>query len=164
MLPQRHVQDPDHSARSAGGRLHLNTHTPVTQQSQDGLTMPLCRHSVGIYQKMSSHATHHGTLGQSSQLAEHCWVHSYPPPRNPHPQRPPVPNQPNEVVVDFKQNISSSPLYSCWFCLQNKTVLLLCAALPAVVSQGLLWTLSLIVQTYVPFLYRRYGLPTTLQG
>ena len=28
MLPQQHVKDPGHSARSAGGRLQLNTHTP----------------------------------------------------------------------------------------------------------------------------------------
>ena len=28
MLPQQHVEDPVHSAKSAGGRLQLNTHTP----------------------------------------------------------------------------------------------------------------------------------------
>ena len=28
VLPQSHVKDPSHSARSAGGRLHLNTHAP----------------------------------------------------------------------------------------------------------------------------------------
>ena len=28
LLPQQHVKDPDHSAKSAGGRLQLNTHTP----------------------------------------------------------------------------------------------------------------------------------------
>ena len=32
MLPQWHVKDPDHSAKNAGGRLHLNTHTPLTQR------------------------------------------------------------------------------------------------------------------------------------
>ena len=31
MLPQWHAKDPRHSAKSAGGRLHLNTHTPLTQ-------------------------------------------------------------------------------------------------------------------------------------
>ena len=31
MLPQWHIKDPGHSAKSAGGRLHLNTHTPLTQ-------------------------------------------------------------------------------------------------------------------------------------
>ena len=28
VLPQKHVKDPGHSARSARGRLQLNTHTP----------------------------------------------------------------------------------------------------------------------------------------
>ena len=28
MLPQQHVKDPGHSAKSAGGRLQLNMHTP----------------------------------------------------------------------------------------------------------------------------------------
>ena len=28
MLPQQHMKDPCHSAKSAGGRLQLNTHTP----------------------------------------------------------------------------------------------------------------------------------------
>ena len=28
VLPQKHVKDPGHSAKSAGGRLQLNTHTP----------------------------------------------------------------------------------------------------------------------------------------
>ena len=32
--------------------------------------MPLCRHSVGIYQETSSHATCQGTLSKLSQLAE----------------------------------------------------------------------------------------------
>ena len=27
VLPQQHVKDPGHSAKSAGGRLQLNTHT-----------------------------------------------------------------------------------------------------------------------------------------
>ena len=49
VLLQWHVKDPGHSAKSAGGRLHLNMHTPLTQWSQSGLTMPLSRHSVGTY-------------------------------------------------------------------------------------------------------------------
>ena len=36
-----HVKDPGHSAKSAGGRLHLNTHTPQTHRSRSGLTMLL---------------------------------------------------------------------------------------------------------------------------
>ena len=31
VLSQWHVKDPDHSAKSAGGRLHLNTHASLTQ-------------------------------------------------------------------------------------------------------------------------------------
>ena len=47
VLPQWLVKDPGHSAKSAGGRFQLNTHTPLTQRSRRGLTMPLSRHSVG---------------------------------------------------------------------------------------------------------------------
>ena len=43
------VERKSHSAHSAGGRLHLSTHTPLTHWSRSGLTM-LCRHSVGICQ------------------------------------------------------------------------------------------------------------------
>ena len=73
VLPQRHVKDPDHSAKSAGGRLHLNTHTPLTQRGRSGLTMPLSRYSVGTIQETSSHATRHEILGHSrlSSLS-HC--------------------------------------------------------------------------------------------
>ena len=74
MLPQWHVKDPDHSAQSAGGRLHLNKNTPLTQQSRSGLIKPLSRHSVGTYQESSSHTTRQGTLSQSSQLAEPLWT------------------------------------------------------------------------------------------
>ena len=72
VLPPWHVKDPSHSAKSAGGRLHLNTHIPLTQRSRSGLTMLLSRQSVGIHHETSSHAAHRGTLAwsQSSQLAE----------------------------------------------------------------------------------------------
>ena len=36
VLPQWHVKDPGHCAKSAGGRLHLNTHTPLTQRRRGG--------------------------------------------------------------------------------------------------------------------------------
>ena len=73
MLPQWHVKDPDHFAKSADGRFYLNTHTPLAHRSRSGLTMPLSRQSVGIYQATSSHATCQGTLGYSrlSSLS-HC--------------------------------------------------------------------------------------------
>ena len=68
VLSQRHVKDHGHSAKSVSGRLQLNTHTPLTQQSRSGLTMPVYSHSVG-YQETSSQATHQGTLG-------HCHLSS----------------------------------------------------------------------------------------
>ena len=46
VLPGWHIKDPGQSVKSAGGRFHLNTHTPLTQRSQSGLTMPLSRYSV----------------------------------------------------------------------------------------------------------------------
>ena len=64
VLLQWHVKDPGHCAKSEGGRLHPNKHTPLTQRSRNGLTMQLSRHSVGIYLE-SSHATRQGTLGHS---------------------------------------------------------------------------------------------------
>ena len=72
-LPQWHLKDPGHSVKSAADRLHLHTHTPLTQQSWSELTMPLSRQSVGIYQETSSHETRQGTLGHSrlSLLSHH---------------------------------------------------------------------------------------------
>ena len=69
LLPQWHVKDPGHFAKSAGGRLPLNTHTPLTQRSRSGLTIL----SVGTYPETRSHATCHGTFGHSrlSSLS-HC--------------------------------------------------------------------------------------------
>ena len=65
VLPQGHVKDPGHSANGAGGRLHLKTHTPSTQRSRSGLTMPLSRHSVGTCPETHSHATCQETFGHS---------------------------------------------------------------------------------------------------
>ena len=73
MLPQWHLKDPGHSAKSAGGRLRLNTQTPLTRQSRSELTVPLFRHSVGTYPETSSHATCQETFGHGrlSPLS-HC--------------------------------------------------------------------------------------------
>ena len=73
MLPQWHVKDSGHSVKSTDGRLHVNMHTPLTHRSRSGLTMPLCRHSVGTYQETSSRATRRETLSHShlSSLS-HC--------------------------------------------------------------------------------------------
>ena len=73
VLLQWHIKDPDHSAKSVGGSLHLNMHTPLPQRNQSGLTMPLSRHSVGTYQETSSHVIRQGTLGHSClSLLSHC--------------------------------------------------------------------------------------------
>ena len=62
-----YVKDPGHSAKSADGRLHVTTHTTLTQRSRNGLTMPISRHSVGTYPETSSHATRQRTRGHSRQ-------------------------------------------------------------------------------------------------
>ena len=65
VLPWQHVKDSSHSAKSAGGRLHLNMHTLFNQQSRRGLTM-LSRHCVG-------HSSGN-TRPQSSKLAGPLWT------------------------------------------------------------------------------------------
>ena len=75
MLLQWHVKDPGHSVIRAGGRLHLHMQAPLTQPCQSGLTMPLSRHRVGIYQETSLHlhTTHWETLSHSRlSLLSHC--------------------------------------------------------------------------------------------
>ena len=73
MLPQWHIKDPGHSAKSAGGRLHLNMHTPLTQWCRSGLTMRLSRHTMGTYPE-----TIHKQLvrehSHSHQLTEPLWT------------------------------------------------------------------------------------------
>ena len=67
------MKDPGHSAKSASGRLQLNSHTPLTQRSQSGLTIPLCRHSVGTYPETRAHETCQGTFGHSRlSWLSHC--------------------------------------------------------------------------------------------
>ena len=75
VLPKWHVKDPSHCAQSAGGRLHLNTHTPLTQRSRSGLIMLLCTHSVGTYMGnvLTRNSSGNARL-QSSQLAEPMWT------------------------------------------------------------------------------------------
>ena len=61
------------SSKRADGRLNLNSHTPLTQRSRSGPTMPLCRHGVGTYQEKSSHATRQGTPSHSRfSSLNHC--------------------------------------------------------------------------------------------
>ena len=75
VLPQWHVKVPCHSAKSADGRLHLNTHTPLTKRSRSRLIMPLSRHSVGTYPDTGWHATRQNTFSHNRpQLAEPLWT------------------------------------------------------------------------------------------
>ena len=76
VLAQWHVKDPGHSAIGAGGRLHLNTPTPLTQQSRNGMTM-LSRHSLGTLQgKRLTRNSPGTTQPRSSQLAKPLWTDS----------------------------------------------------------------------------------------
>ena len=72
VLQQWHLKDPGHSAKSAGGRLHLNIHTPLTQQSRSGLTVPLSWHNVSG--KRAHTQLIRNTWSQSYQLAEPLWT------------------------------------------------------------------------------------------
>ena len=73
VLPQKHVKDNCHSAKIAGGRLHVNMHTSLTQRSQSRLTMPLSLHSVGTYLETSWHATCQETFSHSNlSPLSHC--------------------------------------------------------------------------------------------
>ena len=75
MLPQWHVKGPGHSDKSAGGRLHINTRTHLTQRSRSGHTMPLSRQSVGIYQENELTRSSSGNIQpQSSRLTEPLWT------------------------------------------------------------------------------------------
>ena len=62
-------------AKSAGGWLHLNTHTLMTRRSRSGLTM-LSKHSVGTYQGNKLTCNSSGITPQMSQLAEPLWTDS----------------------------------------------------------------------------------------
>ena len=54
-------------------QVNLNMNKSLMQRSRSGLTMPLCRHSVGSYQKTSSLPARRGTLGRSHLSSlNHC--------------------------------------------------------------------------------------------
>ena len=61
MLPQWHVQNPGYSAKSAGGKLHLNLHTPLTHltavqaECENLLGNELTRNSPGNNRLRSYH-------------------------------------------------------------------------------------------------------------
>ena len=68
------MKDPGHSSKSAGGRLHLSTQTPLTERSRSELIMQ-SRYSVETYPKNELIRNSSGnTRLQSSQLAEPPWT------------------------------------------------------------------------------------------
>ena len=75
MLPQWHVKDPGHSAESADGRLHLNTHTPLTPAKSEwadyAAVQALCGNLSGNELARNSSGN---TQSLSSQLAELLWT------------------------------------------------------------------------------------------
>ena len=79
VLPQWHEKDPGHSARSAGGRLHFNTHISLTQRSWRGLTM-LSRRNVTTYQENELTGNSSGNTHPTdvSQFAEPLLTDTWP--------------------------------------------------------------------------------------
>ena len=74
MLPQWHAKDTGHSAKIAGGRLHLNMHTPFMQRGRSGLTVP-SRHGVGTCQGNELTRNSSGKVyPKSPQLTEQLWT------------------------------------------------------------------------------------------
>ena len=74
-------KDPGHSAKSAGSRLHLNTHTLLAQRSRSGLTTSLSRHSVGPYLETSLRAICQTTFGHNRQSSLSHYLQAIPAPK-----------------------------------------------------------------------------------
>ena len=71
VLPQWHVKDPCHSAKSAGRRLHLNTYTSLTQQVGVGW---LC-HCPGIVWESIRKRAHTQLIREHSvTVVSTCWA------------------------------------------------------------------------------------------
>ena len=68
-LPQWHIKDPGHSAKSADGRLKVNTHTHFDHRSRSGLTM-LSRHSVGT--NRGNELTRNSSRNNKPAELNHC--------------------------------------------------------------------------------------------
>ena len=60
--------------QSAGGRLHVITHTPLTQRSRSGLTMPLSWQAGNLSGNELARNLSGNIRPQSSQLAEPLWT------------------------------------------------------------------------------------------
>ena len=75
MLPQWHLKDPDHSAKSAGGGLQLNTHTPTLDPTKSEWASYAVEARVRTYRGNElTHVQLGNTRAQSSQLAEPLWT------------------------------------------------------------------------------------------
>ena len=62
---------PDHSAKSADGKLHLNTHTPLTEWADYAAVQAECGNLSG---KELTHNSSGNTWLQTSQLAGPLWT------------------------------------------------------------------------------------------
>ena len=81
VLLQRHIKCPSHSAKSAGGRLHLNTTHIFDPTKSEWADYAAVQAQCGNLSGTSSHATRLGTLGHSClSLLSHCGTFS----PNPH--------------------------------------------------------------------------------
>ena len=74
MLPQWHIKDPSHSAKSAGGRLHLNTYSLDQTKSEWADYATVQAQCGNISGKMLTHNLSGNTQLWSSQLAEPLWT------------------------------------------------------------------------------------------
>ena len=54
MLPQYHVKDPGRSAKSAGGRLHLNNWSQSTQLDEPLWTDPGLKSGISVHELIST--------------------------------------------------------------------------------------------------------------
>ena len=71
----RHVKGPGDSAKSAGDRLHLNMHTPLTQRSWSGADYAAVQAKCGnLSENELTRNSSGNTRPQSSQLAEPLWT------------------------------------------------------------------------------------------
>ena len=76
VLPQWHVKDPGHFAKSAGGRLHLNTYSLDQTKSEWADYATVQAQCGNISGKMLTHNLSGNTQLWSSQLAEPLWTYS----------------------------------------------------------------------------------------
>ena len=75
VLPQWHVEDPGHSAKSAGGRLNLDKHTLLAQRSRSGADYGAAQAYCGSVSGNELARNSSGyTQPQSAQFSEPVWI------------------------------------------------------------------------------------------